>query len=186
MSIRSIVAAAVTVTLWSTPAFAQHDMSSHTGGPVPTAGGQAAFATIAEIVTLLTNDPTTDWSKVDLEALRQHLIDMDDVVLHAAVTKRDVPGGMEATVTGTGRTAQAIRRMVTMHGSMLAEMPQYQVATVEVPNGVRFTVTAKVKDDGKQVARIRGLGFVGLLTEGNHHAPHHLAIARGEGHPHGM
>lgn len=36
----------------------------------PTRAGQEAFATIAEIVRLLDADSTTDWSKVDLEALR--------------------------------------------------------------------------------------------------------------------
>ncbi|MBI2401332.1 MAG: hypothetical protein HYV20_01060, partial [Gemmatimonadetes bacterium] len=33
--------------------------------------------------------------------------------------------------------------------------------------------------------RIRGLGFIGILTSDNHHAPHHRALARGvpmEGH----
>jgi hypothetical protein len=37
------------------------------------------------------------------------------------------------------------------------------------------------------VARIRGLGFIGLLVQGGHHGPHHLAMARGEmpaGHRH--
>jgi hypothetical protein len=27
---------------------------------------------------------------------------------------------------------------------------------------------------------IRGLGFIGLLTQGAHHQPHHLAMARPE------
>jgi hypothetical protein len=37
------------------------------------------------------------------------------------------------------------------------------------------------------VARIRGLGFIGLLVQGAHHQPHHLAMAKGEkmpGHGH--
>jgi len=40
--------------------------------------GQDAFGAIQEIVQILDADPKTDWSKVDLEALRQHLIDMDE------------------------------------------------------------------------------------------------------------
>ncbi len=43
----------------------------------PKEPGQGAFATIAEIVALLTSDPKTDWSKVDIAGLREHLIDMD-------------------------------------------------------------------------------------------------------------
>ena len=38
----------------------------------------------------------------------------------------------------------------------------------------------KKPDDAKVVARIRGLGFAGLITEGAHHQPHHLAMAKGE------
>jgi hypothetical protein len=53
------------------------------GSPIPTMPGQAAFGAIQEIVRLLEADPNTDWSKVDLEALRQHLIDMNDVTLKA-------------------------------------------------------------------------------------------------------
>ena len=32
----------------------------------------------------------------------------------------------------------------------------------------------------KLVAMIRGEGFAGLLTEGDHHARHHMALARGD------
>jgi hypothetical protein len=44
-------------------------------------------------------------------------------------------------------------------------------------------VTAKNAADAKAVARLRGLGFIGLLTEGAHHGPHHLAMAKGEAIP---
>jgi hypothetical protein len=32
----------------------------------------------------------------------------------------------------------------------------------------------------KLIAMIRGEGFAGLLTEGDHHARHHMALARGD------
>ena len=38
----------------------------------PTRSGQEAFATIGEIVRILEADPRTDWSKVNIEALRHH------------------------------------------------------------------------------------------------------------------
>src|SRR5271167_2194275 len=50
---------------------------------IPTMPGQDAFGAIQEIVQILQSDPKTDWSKVDLEALRQHLIDMNKVTLKA-------------------------------------------------------------------------------------------------------
>ena len=44
---------------------------------IPMLPGQDAFGAMQEIVHILDVDPQTDWSKVDLEALRQHLIDMN-------------------------------------------------------------------------------------------------------------
>ena len=41
--------------------------------------GQDAFGAIQEIVQILQSDPKTDWSKVNIDALRQHLIDMRDI-----------------------------------------------------------------------------------------------------------
>ena len=53
---------------------AMHKMDSTQSMMAPPA--QAAFATIADIVRKLKADSTTDWSKVNIEALRQHLIDI--------------------------------------------------------------------------------------------------------------
>lgn len=41
----------------------------------PTMPGQEAFGTIQEVVQILDADPTTDWSKVNIAALREHLIE---------------------------------------------------------------------------------------------------------------
>jgi len=161
-------------------AAAQHDMSMHAAvGPVPTSSGQAAFATISEVVRLLKADSTTDWSKVDIEALRRHLIDMDAVTMRSTVRQHNVDGGMEADVTGAGETVGAIRRMLSMHAMMLDQTAEYRSTSTEIPDGIRFRVTAKDVKDARAVAQIRGLGFAGLLTEGDHHARHHMAIARG-------
>src|SRR5690348_15857413 len=62
-----------------------HEMHMRQAG-VPHMRGQDAFGAIAEVVQILDADPKTDWSKVNLERLRQHLIDMNEVVLRAQVT----------------------------------------------------------------------------------------------------
>jgi hypothetical protein len=149
-------------------------------GGAPTMPGQDAFGAIAEVVRILEADPATDWSKVDIERLRQHLIDMNEVVLRSAVAQTPVAGGVALDVTGTGRTEQAIRAMVVAHAVELDRMPEWSARTEPIAGGVRLTVVAK-RDDPKVVVRIRGLGFAGLITEGAHHQPHHLAMARGEG-----
>jgi len=149
-------------------------------GPVPTSSGQAAFGAISEVVRMLKADPKTDWTKVNVEALRQHLIDMDEVTMRSTATQRSIPGGIEVDVTGTGRTTDAIRRMSVNHTAMLTLDSEYNASAKEIPGGARLTVVAKNAKDANVVARIRGLGFAGIMTEGDHHAAHHIAIARGE------
>ena len=149
----------------------------------PTLPGQDAFGAIAEVVSLLDADPDTDWSRVDLERLRQHLIDMNEVVLRSAVKASPVPGGLAMEITGAPRTERAIRAMLVPHAVELDGMADWTARTERIPGGLRLTVTARAAGDARTVARIRGLGFAGLLVQGGHHGPHHLAMAKGEALP---
>jgi len=155
-----------------------HD-GMHAASTTPTMPGQDAFGAIQEIVQILDADPKTDWSKVDLEGLRQHLIDMNDVTLKAEAAATPIEGGVAITITGTGRTVAAIQRMVPAHAQEVehTHLNGWSAKTETLPNGVTLTVTAS---DPKEVAHIRGLGFIGILASGTHHQPHHLAMARGE------
>ena len=185
------LAAALTSVLAAPAAARQHapdmDHAAHAAASgasragLPTMPGQDAYGAIGEIVRILRADPATDWSRVDLEALRQHLIDMNAVTLGARVARRDVAGGLEMQVTGEGRATDAIRRMTASHGRQLASHGLRAVSE-PIPGGARFTVTAADASDAKLVAMIRGLGFIGIMTLGDHHMPHHLMIARGERH----
>ena len=148
----------------------------------PTMPGQDAFGAIQEIVRMLEANPDTDWSKVNLEALRQHLIDMNEVTLKAEAVARRVNDGIEVTVTGAGgRTAQAIQRMVPAHAQEIEHRHQnfngWSAKTEPLPDGVVLTVTSS---DPQQVQRLRGLGFIGVMVSGSHHQPHHLGMAKGE------
>lgn len=151
--------------------------STEADSTIPTMPGQDAFGAIQEIVRLLEADPNTDWSKVDLEALRQHLIDMNEVTLKAEIAAKPIDGGLEIEVTGEGRTLDAIQRMVPAHAQELNRMNGWSAKTELLANGVLLTVTST---DPEQVRHIRGLGFIGLLVSGSHHQPHHLAMAKGE------
>ena len=154
-------------------------VGAQTSRALPTRSGQEAFATIGEIVRLLDSDSTTDWSRVNIEALRQHLVDMSEVTLHASMAQKPIDRGLSADVTGSGRTIPAIRRMVVAHSAaMKLEMPDVDWRTEDIDGGVRWTVTSR-SGDPRLVARLRGLGAIGLLTLGDHHAAHHLMIARG-------
>jgi hypothetical protein len=63
---------------------------------------------------------------------------------------------------------------------MLSMEGPYRSSVDDIPGGVHWVVTAANPGDARTVAKIRGLGFAGLLTLGDHHTPHHLALARGE------
>jgi len=185
-----LAAAAIGTGLAVAPAFADgttmhgHDSSMHSmnSGETnatarPTEPGQGAFAAIAEIVALLEADPKTDWSKVNIDALRTHLVDMNELTLHAAVRTTVAGSAVTFHVTGKGRTVAAIQRMVPAHSAQLREDYGWRIAAKTVPGGAEMTVTAA------DLARIKALGFFGIMATGAHHQAHHFQMATGMG-PH--
>ena len=142
----------------------------------PTMPGQDAFGTIQEIVQILQSDPKTDWSKVNIDTLRQHLIDMNEVTLHAAAAQRMIDNGIEITVTGEGRTLEAIKRMVPAHVNELHEIG-WSAKSEDLPNGVKLTVLAS---EAQPLTKLKALGFMGIMVQGGHHQPHHLMMAMGQ------
>jgi hypothetical protein len=150
------------------------------GSASATQPGQGAFAAIQEIVEILMADPKTDWSKVNIDALRQHLIDMNNVTLAANVKNEAIDGGMRFDVTGEGPVLDSIRRMTTAHAATMNGVDGWKFEAAQIEGGASLTVHAPAKD----VDKLRGLGFLGVLTLGMHHQMHHLMIARGEN-PHG-
>lgn len=178
---RALLATAIAC---GSPAVLTAQALAHTHGAsdtrLPTEGGQAAFAAIAEIVKLLESDPATDWSKVNLERLRQHLRDMDLVTLRSTVATQPVDGGAAFVVRGTGETIGAIKRMTGAHVAMVEMMGGPRIVRSELPDGVKLVVTTRTPNDAGGTARIRGLGFIGLMASGDHHTMHHLMLARGE------
>jgi hypothetical protein len=156
----------------------RHGMMGQQSGMTgqPTMPGQDAFGTIQEVVQILEADPTTDWSKVNIGALRQHLIDMDEVTLRATASERALDNGIEIAVTGEGRTLEAIKRMVPAHVGELAKIG-WNAKTEDLPNGVKLSVTTT---DPKQVTKLKALGLLGIMVQGGHHQPHHLMMAKGD------
>jgi hypothetical protein len=146
----------------------------------PALPGQDAFGTIQEVVRILEADPATDWSKVSIAALREHLIDMNEVTLRAVATERGVDNGIEIAVTGEGRTLEAIKRMIPGHVREL-ETIGWNASAEELPNGVKLVVTTT---DPKQAIKLKAFGFMGIMVQGVHHQLHHLMIAKGEFHVH--
>jgi len=144
--------------------------------PAPVQAGQSAFAAIQEIVTLMDQDPETDWFTVNIDALREHLVDMNNVTLFADVETQGVDGGAVFTVTSDNpKVVQSIRNMVMAHAAMVSSEAGWTTQAGHAANGATLTV---IGDDSTE-DKIRALGFFGILTLGMHHQAHHLALAQG-------
>lgn len=156
---------------------AQHGQQNPSAGAVLTEPGQGAFAALSEVVRVLEADPNTDWAAVDLAGLRAHLVDMDRLVSDAIVTETALPNGISALATGDAKAIATLRRMVPTHAAQLASDDHWTVETAQTDDGVELRVTS---DDPVVVARIKGLGFFGLMASQDHHREHHLMMARGE------
>lgn len=146
------------------------------GNGMPGETGQAAFAAIQEIVAMLDADPATDWAKVDIEALRQHLIDMNNVTLGAAVEAAEVDGGIRFSVSGEGPARESVRRMVMAHAATMNGVDGWKFVAEPSDKGAALTVSPP---DQASMAKLRALGFIGVMARGMHHQQHHLMLATG-------
>ena len=164
----------VVAVLLAFPASAQHAHSSSAG---PTETGQSAFAAISEIVQILLDDPNTDWTKVNIQALRDHLVDMDLVTNEATVATRTEGRVVEFVVTGQGEVGDAVQRMTLAHSPMLEMAAGWSVVSEPLDGGA--TMRIEVGTD-QELARVLGLGFFGVMTIGAHHQAHHMQMALGE------
>lgn len=126
---------------------------------------------------MLEAEPSVDWNRVDFNALRSHLVDMDNVTTGAHVRTEEVERGARFVVTGSGTVRDSIRRMVPAHAATANGDGGWRYTAEMRPDGAVLTVRAGASTD---VARIRGLGFFGLLARGMQHQEHHLRIVLGE------
>jgi hypothetical protein len=160
-----------------------HPAESFRNPPSPlTEPGNDVFGTVHEVIRKLEADPGTDWTKVDLEALRRHLIDMHNVALHVEVVSRALlEKGVSLVVRGETPQADAsLSRVLADHPGQLKKEAGWTMVVKKTDSGYELQVTGTDLNDA---VKIRALGYIGLLAYGNHHQPHHWAIATGGG-PH--
>jgi len=138
--------------------------------------GQGALAALAEIVRALESDATTDWSKVDLTALRNHLVDMDLLVTDAIAIQTELPDGLLIEVTGDPRSLEAAKRMMPAHAKFLGSDANWSINVTIDRERVVMRATSKVHSTAM---KIKALGFYGLMASQDHHRAHHWEIARG-------
>ena len=145
-------------------------------GMPPRETGQSAFAAIQEIVAMLNAKPTTDWSTVNIEALRQHLIDMNNVTLGAVVSVSQTGDSVRFAVTGEGAVQGSIKRMVMAHAASMNGVDDWKFTAEPTDTGAVLTVTPP---EPASMVKLKALGFMGILTLGMHHQEHHWMLAHG-------
>ncbi len=156
-----------------------HGKMKHGAKPAlaPVQPGQDAFAAIQEIVEILEADPGTDWTKVNIDALRQHLVDMSNVTLLSNARGESLDDGMRFIVTGNDdRVVASIRRMVAAHATTMNDVGGWRFSAGQTDGGAILEVRVPSAD----MAKLKALGFIGVTTRGMHHQQHHLMIARGQ------
>ena len=138
--------------------------------------GQSAFAAIAEIVTKLESNPNTNWNVVNIKGLREHLRDMNKVIIDAVTLAKEIDGGMQFTVTGNADVKPSIRRMTLAHATFMNNVNGWEYKAKKVDGGAVVTVLVPPQDQ----AKIKALGFFGMIASGSHHQLHHWKMALGQ------
>ncbi len=138
--------------------------------------GQATFAAIEEAVAKLNADPSTDWTRVDIDALREHLLDMDKVTVQTTVKSTHLPDGVRHVVTAKGDVLDSLHRMTQAHATSVHAEDPWSVLLTPTSSGTTLDIRSSSDAD---IERIRALGFYGWLALGAHHQAHHWAMARG-------
>ena len=159
-----------TMVFMATNAMAQH--ANHGNQILET--GQSQFAAIAEIVASLRNNPDTEWQRVNVDALRAHLVDMDNVTTKATVDTTVTDLTVTFDISGDASVAASIQRMVLAHGPMLQQTTNWPVMTEKQVGGAKMVLQLSSVDE---IAEVTALGFFGLMTIGAHHQQHHMMIA---------
>ena len=178
--LRSTLLAVTTTAICAGSVAAQHaghlSQPSNAADAVPLEPGQDVFAAISEIVGILSADPETDWSRVDIDALRAHLVDMNALILGAEVEVEATPDGLLMRVSLEGPAGGAASRMIPTHGPVLAAETGWTSEVLNQDQVIQWSVTDPT---GRSATKIRSLGFFGLMATGDHHRQHHIALSRG-------
>ena len=176
------VGAAISFTIY---AGANHHGSSHHsmdhGENIPLIeGGQAGFAAIIEIVNKLEQSDETDWSRVDISNLREHLLDMDTLFSETSATQTQTGNRqIQFAVFGDRKSIASIHRMVPTHAKFIEQSRGWAIETTLHADGATVSITV---DDNSDFARLHGLGFYGFMSLDSHHQQHHFQMARGMSH----
>lgn len=143
-----------------------------------TEAGNDIFGTIQEVITNLNANTDTDWDKVNIEALKQHLLDMRDMTINVEViSQKRLKNGSEILIKPSNkRSIQAMKKVLSAHPEQLKKETNWQMRVQKQGDKYLLTTTT---NKPIEVSKIVGLGYIGLMAYGNHHQPHHWSMATG-------
>lgn len=156
-----------------------HDVApSH--GSQPTEGGQAQFSAIIEIVSLLEANEETDWSRVDIDGLRSHLLDMDRLIRDTnAKTTTVSDTQIQFTVMGNTESIPSIHRMAAAHSRFIEQSRGWEISSELNEKGATIRITVS---EPETMTHLKALGFYGFMSLDSHHQAHHYQMAMGYSH----
>ena len=155
------------------------EYSQDAAAPMLMQPGNNVFSAIREAVRKLEADPATDWKKVNLEALRQHLLDIRHVTEDVeVVTQKLIDKGIELTLRATIPGAiPALDRTFNAHPKILKAETGWDMTATKDKDKYKLQVTT---GEATQIDKLRGLGYIGIMAMGNHHSLHHWALVKGQ------
>lgn len=158
--------------------FEYHEQITQQEVPSLTEAGNDIFATIQEVITKLNTDTNINWDEVNIEALREHLLDMRDMTINVEVISQNrLENGSEILIRpSTDRAKQAMERVLSAHPEQLKQEANWQMQVQK--RGDKYLLTT-VTEKPEEVNKIIGLGYIGLMAYGSHHQPHHWSMATG-------
>lgn len=156
-----------------------HDAAPSRGSQ-PTEGGQAQFSAIIEIVSLLEANEETDWSSVDIDGLRSHLLDMDRLIRDTnAKTTTISDTQIQFTVMGSAESIPSIHRMAATHSKFIEQSRGWKISSDLNEKGATIQITVV---EPETMTRLNALGFYGFMSLDSHHQAHHYQMAMGHSH----
>ncbi len=181
------------VSLWANQQHSEHGHTGHTGHSVSSAsesstplsaGGEAAFTALIEVVGLLEVDVDTDWSNVDITALHSHLVDMSNVMLSTSVVADELTdSSLLFKVVATENAVGSLQRTARAHANYISTIRPWKIEVSPNETGVTVQITPESSAD---LQKLNALGFYGFMALDSHHQAHHWQIATGNGeHVHG-
>lgn len=144
-----------------------------------TQAGNDIFATIQEVIVRLNNNPDTNWATVDIEALRQHLLDMNDMAVNVEILNRKpLINGLRIALQGTtARAEKTLARVFKVHPKHLKSETGWDMKVERY--GKQFIVTTTTEKP-EQTQKIIALSYIGLMAYGKHHQLHHWGMSTGQ------